>query len=120
MSRLFFLLAGHFFVGLAIAGAFLPLLPSTPFALLASACYMRSSERLRQRLLSHSVLGPPLRNWHETRSISTRAKALAVASIVCTMGVSIFVAPLPSVRWLLVGIGACVTLFIVTRPSPPA
>jgi len=76
-------------VGLAVLGIFLPLLPTTPFLLLAVACFARSSERLHGWLLSHKVFGPLIVHWHETRSMPRAAKIGAVASIVIVGGFSV-------------------------------
>jgi len=65
---------------LALLGVVLPLLPTTPFLLLASACFMRGSPRLQQRLLA-SRLGPYLHAYHEGRGIPLQAKLLALAML---------------------------------------
>jgi hypothetical protein len=109
---------GHLFVGLALLGVFLPLLPTTPFVLLASACYLRSSERFHRVLQEHPWFGPALKNWNETRSISRKAKIMAVVTIAATMSFSLYLAPLLWVQLMLAAIGVCVSLFILTRPSP--
>ena len=81
---------GLLFVGLAVLGMFLPVLPTTPLLLLALACFARSSEQLHGWLLSHRVFGPFLKHWQETRSMPRRAKIAAVASIVFVGGTSVF------------------------------
>jgi uncharacterized membrane protein YbaN (DUF454 family) len=80
---------GLLFVGLAVLGMFLPVLPTTPLLLLALACFARSSERLHGWLLSHRAFGPLLKHWHETRSMPRRAKIGAIASIVIVGGISV-------------------------------
>ena len=61
-------------VGLGVLGIVLPLLPATPFLLLASACYVRGSERLNRRLLENKYLGPYITNIKERRGLPLRAK----------------------------------------------
>ena len=70
--------AGSVCLALAVLGVFLPLLPTTPFLLLASACYVRSSERLHGWLMRNRLLGGYLRNFKERRGIPVRAKVTTV------------------------------------------
>ncbi|MCC6143350.1 MAG: YbaN family protein [Candidatus Hydrogenedentes bacterium] len=73
-------LLGFLFVALVAVGAFLPLLPTTPFLLLAAACFAQSSERWHRWLLNHRRFGPMIRNWHERRCISRSTKWVALCS----------------------------------------
>ena len=82
--------AGSVSLGLAVLGLFLPLLPTTPFLLLASACYVRSSERLHGWLMSNRVLGGYIRNFQERRGIPLRAKFVTVAVLWLPLGYSIY------------------------------
>lgn len=70
--------AGSLCIVLAVLGVFLPLLPTTPFLLLASACYVRSSERLHGWLMSNRLLGGYIRNFKERRGIPVRGKVVTV------------------------------------------
>ena len=70
--------AGSICIVLAVLGVFLPLLPTTPFLLLASACYVRSSERLHGWLMGNRLLGGYIRNFKERRGIPVRAKVTTV------------------------------------------
>lgn len=76
--RALFLVLGLFFVGLGFVGVFLPVLPTTPFLILAVACFARSSERLEAWLLDHRHFGPTLRDWRERGAIPARAKLMAL------------------------------------------
>jgi uncharacterized membrane protein YbaN (DUF454 family) len=80
-SRVIFLLLGWGFVGLAVLGVFLPLLPTTPFLLLASSCFLRSSPRWQRWLKSNRVFGPMIRDWDEHRAVSRPVKVVAVAVV---------------------------------------
>jgi uncharacterized membrane protein YbaN (DUF454 family) len=73
----FYNVAGAIAVLLGILGIFLPLLPTTPFLLLASWCFARGSDRLHGWLLSHRVFGAYLRNFEEGRGIPRKAKIVA-------------------------------------------
>lgn len=70
--------AGSICLALAMLGVFLPLLPTTPFLLLASACYVRSSERLHGWLMGNRLLGGYIRNFKERRGIPLRGRVVAV------------------------------------------
>lgn len=87
--RLWLLGVGHLSVGLAVLGAFLPLLPTTPFLLLAAACYVRASVRFYNWLLNTRTFGPMIVNWREHRSVAPRHKAMAVFFILVTIGSSV-------------------------------
>jgi len=89
LARGLYLSAGWVALGLGIAGVPLPLLPTTPFLILAAACFLRSSPRLHARLLAHPRLGPYLAQWQRERSIPARAKRRAYGLVVVTFAVSI-------------------------------
>lgn len=74
---------------LGVAGLFLPVLPTTPFLLLAAALFARSSSRVYNWLLNHALLGPIILEWREHRSMPWRAKRLALALIALSFTVSI-------------------------------
>lgn len=78
LTALSFVAAGHAALALGVAGIFLPLLPTTPFLLLASACYLRGSERMHRWLRSHGRLGEFIRAYEEGRGIPRRAKLVAI------------------------------------------
>jgi uncharacterized membrane protein YbaN (DUF454 family) len=113
------MMAGLFMTALGIVGAFLPLLPTTPFLLVAVWCFSRSSPRLEQWLLTHRTLGPPLTNWRREGAISGRAKITAVSLIVVSYAF-FFYRTQPSVLpAVIVGLVlSCSALFILTRPLP--
>lgn len=79
MIRYVYLVLGLVFVALGFIGIFLPVLPTTPFLILAAACFARSSPRLENWLLSHPRFGPLLRAWREHGAIPRKAKMMALA-----------------------------------------
>jgi uncharacterized protein len=89
MHKPLFITLGLIFVGLAVLGIFLPVLPTTPLLLLAVACFARSSQKLHDRVLSHKTFGPLIRQWHETRSMPRRAKLYALVTIFAGGAVSV-------------------------------
>jgi uncharacterized membrane protein YbaN (DUF454 family) len=81
-------LAGSVSLALGVLGIVLPGLPTTPFVLLAAACYARASPRLHAALLQHRLTGPMLRDWEAHRSLTRRTKAVAVGAMLLMVGVS--------------------------------
>lgn len=104
---------------LGLIGIPLPLLPTTPFLLLAAFCFSQSSERLHDWLMSHPRLSPPIKDWQRHGAISRKGKVLAaIAMLAALVGSIAFGAPAGAViMQIVVLIG--VSLFIFTRPSPP-
>jgi len=90
LSKLALLLAGNFFVAFGILGIFLPLLPTTPFLLLAAACYIRSSERFYNWLMNNKWLGNYIKNYREKKSIPLKVKVLSLSFLWLTIGYSVF------------------------------
>jgi len=109
---------GWLFVGLGMAGVVLPVLPTTPFILLAAACFARSSERFYAWLLDSRVFGPLIRDWREHHAIPRRARWIGIGAIVVFLGSSVafFVAVL-WLRVLLLAIGAGLVVFLYRLPA---
>jgi hypothetical protein len=80
--------AGTLSTGLGIIGIFIPILPTTPFLLLAAACYMRSSERFYRWLISNRIFGAYVRNYIEGKGISIRIKVLTILVLWLTIGLT--------------------------------
>jgi len=85
------MLSGIFFVALGAIGVVLPILPTTPFLILALACFAKSSPRFHQALLNNQFFGDALSQWEEQRSISRRSKIKAVTLIVLSFSLSIYI-----------------------------
>jgi uncharacterized membrane protein YbaN (DUF454 family) len=81
-------LAGSVSLALGLIGVVLPGLPTTPFVLLAAACYAKASPRLHGWLLHHRFLGPMVRDWETNRSLTRRTKTIAQVSMVVMVGLS--------------------------------
>ncbi len=110
----FFASCGVLLVVLATIGIVVPLLPTTPFLLLATACFLRSSDRLYQWLITHRWFGPYIRNYREYRALTLRTKVVTVVLLWITLGFTIVIL-LDNlvVRVLLVLIGAGVTVHVL-------
>ena len=116
--RALFLTAGIVALGCGIAGIFLPVLPTTPFVLLAAVCFARSHRPFHEWLIAHRLFGPTIREWHEHRSIPRRTKLFAIAMMATTLGASIvfFVEP----AWLkaaLAAFGVALGVWMYRLPS---
>ena len=83
--RYLLMVLGSVALALGVAGIFLPLLPTTPFLLLAAALYFRSSPQLYEWLLSHKHLGPYIRNFRENKAIPLRVKIVSVSLVWATL-----------------------------------
>ena len=119
--RALFFCLGCLLVGLGAVGVILPLIPTTPFLLLAAACYARSSKRFYDWLLANRIFGPTIRHWQESGSVALRTKVVAITLLVLTLGSSVvFFVPLWPVKILLVAIGAWVIYFLVWLPTVPS
>ena len=121
MVKLLLNIIGTLALVLGILGIFLPLLPATPFLLLASACYLRGSERLHHRLVSSRYIGSYLATFQSGRGIPLRAKIWALIFLWSSLAVSAWFAPLPWVRGLLLVPGIGVTIYLLRqKTAPPA
>jgi uncharacterized membrane protein YbaN (DUF454 family) len=85
LRRWVYFALGWIFFALGAAGAVLPVLPTTPFMLLALWAFSASSERFSRWLLHHRLFGPPLQRWRAERTISVRAKALSLGSMAASL-----------------------------------
>ena len=101
---------GWLFVGLGVLGIALPLLPTTPFLLLAAVCFSRGSEKIHSWLLNHPRLGPPIRDWRAHRAISRSSKITATV----TMLILLIITPLVGAPLWAAGVQAVVLAVVAT------
>lgn len=119
LTRFAWQVAGGCCVVLGVIGIPLPLLPTTPFLLLAAYCFARGSERLHAWLVSHRCFGPPIEAWRRYGAISRRAKMMAGGAMAVAFGMAAVLGAPPYALAMQLVVLACVGLFIFTRPSPP-
>lgn len=117
--RLFWMSLGIGSVALGALGAVLPLLPTTPFLLLAAFSFARSSPRAEAWLVNHPRFGPLISNWRLHGSISPRAKAIACLFMAAALALSFALGVTPWVLAVQALVLAIVAVFILTRPNPP-
>ncbi len=120
IPRILYLIAGWLFVIVGVVGIYLPLLPTTPFLLLAAACFHRSSPKFHAWLVSHRVLGPPILDWQKNRVIRPQTKALACAMIAVSSFFFLTKPTIPIVgKCSYVIVITCVVGFLVSRKGRP-
>lgn len=102
--------------GVGLAGIVVPVLPTTPFILLAAACFARGSERFHAALLANHISGPLIREWHEHRAMPRQAKRVAYLLLALSFGVSILVMANPWHRLMLAALGLVLAYFLWSVP----
>ena len=116
--RALLIAAGTLCVELGVIGIFLPVLPTTPFLLLAAACYARASERFYLWLVRNRTFGPTIREWRRHRSIPYRTKVVAIALMSATIAVSIaLLTRFPLAQGALAVVGVVVGAWLYRIPS---
>lgn len=103
---------------LGVIGIFLPLLPTTPFVLLAAACFARGSRRFHTWLVSHPRFGPTILDWQKHRAIPWRAKVFALSTMWVSMGTTAwFLRARPYASLTLIGIALAVSIWMLRLPT---
>lgn len=116
--RILFLSAGFVSLALGIVGIFLPLLPTTPFLILAAFCFSKASPRLHHWLISHPRLGPTIIAWQTRRVIPLKAKILATLLLVPTILFATVLGERPLwARAVMLSVATGVMIFIWTKKS---
>ena len=117
MIRGIMVLVGTISVGLGILGIFLPVLPTTPFLLLAAACYARSSSRFYQWLLTNRWAGEYIRNYRERRGMPVAAKIGLIALLWLTLGISVGMVDHQGMHVLLALVALGVPVLVLSVPT---
>lgn len=112
LRKLFFNTVGTLAVTLGVIGLFLPLLPTTPFLLLALACYMRGSERMARWMLTNRLFGQYLQDFQANRGIPVKTKVWAITATWLSLAVSAWIMPVAWARPLLLIPGFAVTIYL--------
>ncbi len=117
-KQVLLIVGGVISVGFGILGAFLPILPTTPFLLLAAFCFARSSDRMYDWLLGNRLIGEYLRRYYEGRGMSRRHKLTTITLLWGVLGISAMVW-MGSwwMRAVLSVVGIAVTIHILSLPG---
>ena len=113
-KRLIFLSLAGFCVCLGTLGAILPLLPTTPFLLLASWLLMRSSPQMHQRLLQSRMLGPILRDWQQQRGITRSVRQRAISIVVLVACVMLYFLADSPLAQMITALGAMTGVLVIS------
>ncbi|MCU1725757.1 YbaN family protein [Pseudomonas sp. 7P_10.2_Bac1] len=108
---------GWLSVALGVLGIFLPVLPTTPFLLLAAACFARSSPRFYHWLVEHPRLGPWIRDYLDGNGIPLKAKVYAIGLMWLSIGVSCYLVPLPWARGFMLLSAILVSIYILRQKT---
>jgi uncharacterized membrane protein YbaN (DUF454 family) len=115
LVRLLWNVVGTFFLGVALVGVPLPLLPTTPFLLIAAACYLRGSRRMYNWMMMNRYFGVYLRDYMEGNGIPVWTKIAAVSVLWGAIGVSVvFATESTIIRFILLGVAVGVTIHLLT------
>lgn len=114
LVRVGLMISGTLFLGLGLLGLVLPILPTTPFLLLAAFCYSRSSKRLNDWLMSNRLFGSYLKNYKEGRGMPVKAKLFTISFLWVTITFSTFtVVTILAVQILLILVAVGVTVHLL-------
>ena len=118
MGKIVYTVLGWCAVGLGVIGIVLPVLPTTPFMILAAFLFAKGSPRARAWLLAHQTFGPHIENWESQGAITPKAKRLSVV----VMGLVFLVSVLFRAPWYVLAIQAICMVpgawFVLSRPDP--
>ncbi|UJP04617.1 MAG: YbaN family protein [Nitrosomonas sp.] len=114
--RALYLGAGFLALFLGALGAVLPVLPTTPFILLAAACFARGSRHFHRKLLENRIAGPIIRDWQQYRSIPRHVKRWAYFLMTLSFGSSMLIVPEVWQKMMLLAIGIVLACFIKRIP----
>lgn len=114
LKKALLIIIGWLSFAIGVAGIVLPLIPTTPLLLLAAACFIRSSNRMYDWLLSNKCFGKYIRDYREYRGIPLRAKWMGISLLwISILSSAIFFVPLLFVKILMIAIASYFTWFIL-------
>jgi uncharacterized membrane protein YbaN (DUF454 family) len=112
-SYYFFLLSGTLSLSVGIIGVFVPVLPTTPFLLLSSYCYCKSSKRLHYWITHHPVFGTYIQNYIENKGIRKKDRTIALVFLWAMLILSMVLSQIIHLRYFLMLVGVAVTIHLM-------
>jgi hypothetical protein len=114
LKQVLLVIAGSGSLFLGVTGIVLPLLPTTPFLLLAAFCNLRSSEKLYQWLIGHKLFGAYIYSYLHFRAVRRRARNLALALVCSTLTLTMMLISNAVVTAILIGVGTTVSVHLLS------
>jgi uncharacterized membrane protein YbaN (DUF454 family) len=114
LKRVLFIICGSIFLALGLVGVVLPILPTTPFLILAAACYIRGSERVYKWMITNRIFGEYIKNYLERRGITTRQKVYTLIFLWLMITISTFFISVFFIKILVFIIAIVVSIHILT------
>ena len=118
-KRIALLIVGIIALGLGGLGVVLPLVPTTPFILVAAFAFAGSSEKLHQWLLDHELFGSLIANWRSHGAISRKTKIVSILAMVAVVGISLVLGIPDHAIIIQIVILSAAAFFVLSRPAPP-
>ena len=115
--RYLYITIGSISLAFGVLGIILPIIPTTPFLLLSSYCFVRSSKKLYSWLIHHKIFGSYLYHYVTYKAISKRAKTIAIAMIWISLSYCIYIVSIWYLKLMLFAIGSFVSMYILTRKT---
>ena len=119
LKKKIYIAVGFLALGLGIVGAFLPVMPTVPFLLVALFCFERSSKKYHDMILNNKYFGKVLRDYYEGRGLTTSVKIKAILFLTCGMGFSFYKVQHLYLRIMLAVIWLGVTIHIILLKTKP-
>ena len=119
LKKKIYICVGLLAVGLGIIGAFLPVMPTVPFLLVALFCFERSSKKYHDMILNNKYFGKVLKDYYEGRGLTTSVKIKAILFLTCGMGFSFYKVQHLYLRIMLAVIWLGVTIHIILLKTKP-
>lgn len=117
-KRTLLAIGGCISLALGVIGAFLPLLPTVPFVLLAAFCFAQSSTRLHSWLINHRLFGRIIKDFEAGNGIPRRVKVRAITLLWASMVLSAWIVARPMLYVILATVGLCTSIYLWRLPEP--